>query len=79
MRHDVWVEPGKVSQQFGNVVQYESGELVDVTTAVLFQSPIENGLARSLLAHYRRTANELMTPGVCHPVYRLLNRRAVTL
>jgi hypothetical protein len=79
MRHDVWVEPGKVSQQFAKVVQYESGELLDVTTTVLFQSSIENGLVRSLSAHYRRTANELMTPGVCHRVDRSLNQRAVTL
>jgi hypothetical protein len=79
MRHDVWVEPGKVSQQFGNVVQYESGESVDVTTEVLFQSLIELGLARSLSARYRRTANELVTPRVCHPVDRSLNQRAVAL
>jgi hypothetical protein len=79
MRHDVWVEPGKVSQQFGKVVQHESGELDDVTMTVLFQPPIEAGLAWSLPGNYRRTATELMTLGVCLPVDRSLNQRAVTV
>ena len=77
MRHDLWVEPGKASQQFGTVVQYESGELYDVTMTVLFQSPIVTGLAWSLPGNYRRTANELMTLGGCLPVDRSLNRQAV--
>jgi hypothetical protein len=79
MHHDVWVEPGKVSQQFGKVVQYESGELDDVTMTVLFQSPIGTGLAWSLPGNYRRTATELMNLGVCLPVGRSLNQQAVTV
>lgn len=79
MHHDVWVEPGKVSQQFGKVVQYESGELENVTWTVLFQPPIATCLAWSLPGNDRRTADQLMTLGVFLPVDRSLNQQAVTV
>ena len=68
MRHDIWVELRKVSQQLDQVVKYESGELDDATTITLFQSLIESGLAWSLPGNYGRTATELITLGVCHQV-----------
>ncbi len=77
MHHDVWVEPGKVSQQIDQVVKCESGKLDNVTMKVIFQSPIQACLAWSLPVDYRRAANELMTLGVCPPVDRSLNRQAV--
>jgi hypothetical protein len=79
MHHDVWVEPGKVSQQFGKVVQYESGESENVTMNIFFQPPIESSPAWSLPGNDRRTANELMTPGVFPPVDRSSNQQAVTV
>jgi hypothetical protein len=77
MRHDIWVELRKVSQQLDQVVKYESGELDDATTITLFQSLIESGLAWSLPGNYGRTAGELITLGVCHPVGRSLQQQAV--
>ena len=77
MRHDIWVELRKVSQQLDQVVKYESGELDDATTITLFQSLIESGLAWSLPGNYGRKANELITLGVCHQVDRSLSRQAV--
>lgn len=79
MPHDVWVESGKVSQQFGKVVQYESGELENVTEKVHFQSPIATCLAWSLPGSDCRTADQLMTLGVFLPVDRSLNQQAVTV
>jgi hypothetical protein len=77
MRHDIWVELRKVSQQIDQVVKYESGQLDDVKTIALFQSLIESGLAWSLPGNYGRKANELITLGVCHQVDRSLSRQAV--
>jgi hypothetical protein len=68
MRHDIWVGLRKVSQQLDQVVKYESGQLDEPTTIELFQSLIESGLAWSLPGNYGRTASELITLGVCHPV-----------
>jgi hypothetical protein len=78
MRHDVWVEPGKVSPQIDQVLKYESGELDDVTRTVLFQSLSESGLAWSFPGNDRRTANELATLRICRPLDRSLNQQAVT-
>ena len=77
MRHDIWIGLRKVSQQLDQVVKYESGELDDVNTIALFQSLIESGLAWSLPGNYGRTATELITLGVCHPVERSLHEQAV--
>jgi hypothetical protein len=77
MRHEIWVELRKVSKQLDQVVKYESGELDDTTTIDLFQSLIESGLAWSLPGNYGRTAAELITLGVCHPVERLFHQQAV--
>ena len=74
MRHDIWVGLRKVSQQLDQVVKYESGELDDPTTIELFQSLIESGLAWSLPGNYGRTASELITLGVCHPVEHSLQQ-----
>ena len=70
MRHDIWLGLRKVSQQLDQVVKYESGQLDEPTTIELFQSLIESGLAWSLPGNYGRTASELITLGVCHPVDR---------
>ena len=77
MRHDIWVELRKVSRQIDQVVKYESGELDDDTTIALFQSLIESGLAWSLPGNYARTANDLITLGLCHPVQQPLLEQAV--
>ena len=77
MRHDIWVGLRKVSQQLDQVVKYESGELDDPTTIELFQSLIESGLAWSLPGNYGRTASELITLGVCHPVGRSLREQVL--
>jgi hypothetical protein len=77
MRHDIWVGLRKVSQQLDQVVKYESGELDEPTTIALFQSLIESGLAWSLPGNYGRTATELITLGVCHPVQRSLHQQVV--
>jgi hypothetical protein len=77
MRHDIWIGLRKVSHQLDQVIKYESGELDDTTTIALFQSLIESGLAWSLPGNYGRTANELITLGVCHPVLRSLQQQAV--
>ena len=74
MRHDIWLGLRKVSQQLDQVVKYESGELDDPTTIELFQSLIESGLAWSLPGNYGRTASELITLGVCHPVEHSLQQ-----
>jgi hypothetical protein len=68
MRHDIWLGLRKVSQQLDQVVKYESGQLDEPMTIELFQSLIESGLAWSLPGNYGRTASELITLGVCHPV-----------
>jgi hypothetical protein len=77
MRHDIWIGLRKVSRQLDQVVKYESGELDDATTIALFQSPIESGLAWSLPGNYARTANDLITLGLCHPVQHPLLEQAV--
>jgi hypothetical protein len=74
MRHDIWVGLRKVSQQLDQVVRYESGQLDEPTTIELFQSLIESGLAWSLPGNYGRTASELITLGVCHPVAHSLQQ-----
>jgi hypothetical protein len=77
MRHDIWVGLRKVSQQLDQVVKYESGQLDEPTTIELFQSLIESGLAWSLPGNYGRTASELITLGVCHPVGRSLHEQVL--
>ncbi len=77
MRHDIWLGLRKVSQQLDQVVKYESGQLDEPTTIELFQSLIESGLAWSLPGNYGRTASELITLGVCHPVEHLLQQALV--
>jgi hypothetical protein len=79
MRHDVWVEPGKVSQQFGKVVQHESGELENVTEKVFCQSLIATCLAWSLPGNHRRTTDQLMTLDVFSLEHRSLNQQEVTV
>jgi hypothetical protein len=74
MRHDIWLGLRKVSQQLDQVVKYESGQLDEPTTIELFQSLIESGLAWSLPGNYGRTASELITLGVCHPVSHSLQQ-----
>ena len=74
MRHDIWVGLRKVSRQLDQVVKYESGQLDEPTTIELFQSLIESGLAWSLPGNYGRTASELITLGVCHPVEHSLQQ-----
>jgi hypothetical protein len=74
MRHDIWLGLRKVSQQLDQVVKYESGQLDEPTTIELFQSLIESGLAWSLPGNYGRTASELITLGVCHPVVHSLQQ-----
>jgi hypothetical protein len=74
MRHDIWLGLRKVSQQLDQVVRYESGQLDEPTTIELFQSLIESGLAWSLPGNYGRTASELITLGVCHPVEHSLQQ-----
>jgi hypothetical protein len=74
MRHDIWLGLRKVSQQLDQVVKYESGQLDEPTTIELFQSLIESGLAWSLPGNYGRTASELITLGVCHPVQHSLQQ-----
>jgi hypothetical protein len=74
MRHDIWLGLRKVSQQLDQVVKYESGQLDEPTTIELFQSLIESGLAWSLPGNYGRTASELITLGVCHPVEHSLQQ-----
>ena len=74
MRHDIWFGLRKVSQQLDQVVKYESGQLDEPTTIELFQSLIESGLAWSLPGNYGRTASELITLGVCHPVEHSLQQ-----
>ena len=74
MRHDIWLGLRKVSQQLDQVVKYESGQLDEPTTIELFQSLIESGLAWSLPGNYGRTASELITLGVCHPVEHTLQQ-----
>jgi hypothetical protein len=77
MRHDIWLGLRKVSQQLDQVVKYESGQLDEPTTIELFQSLIESGLAWSLPGNYGRTASELITLGVCHPVDRALHEQVL--
>ena len=74
MRHDIWLGLRKVSQQLDQVVKYESGQLDEPTTIELFQSLIESGLAWSLPGNYGRTASELITLGICHPVSHSLQQ-----
>jgi hypothetical protein len=74
MRHDIWLGLRKVSRQLDQVVKYESGQLDEPTTIELFQSLIESGLAWSLPGNYGRTASELITLGVCHPVEHSLQQ-----
>jgi hypothetical protein len=78
MRHEVWVEQEKVSQQFGKVVKHESAYLEDVTVTGMCRSPIGRGSV-SMPGGYGRTADELITPVVCLPVDRSLNQQAVTI
>jgi hypothetical protein len=77
MRYDMWVGLRKVWQQLDQVVKYESGELDEPNTITLFQSLIDSGLAWSLPGNYGRTANELITLGVCHPVQRSFQEQAL--
>jgi hypothetical protein len=69
--HDVWIEPGKVSQQIDRVIKCGSSKLDDVTMTVFFQSPIARSLAWSL--------SEWTTLNVCFPVKRALDQQAVSL
>ena len=78
MRHEVWLEQEKVSQQFGKVVKRESADLEYVTQAVIVRSPMGRGLD-SMAGNYGRTADELITPVVFLPVDRSLNQQAVTI
>jgi hypothetical protein len=78
MRHEVWLEQEKVSQQFGKVVKHESAYLEYVTVTGSFRLPIGRGLA-SIPGNYGRTADEVITPVVCLPVDRSLNQQAVTI
>lgn len=50
----------------GNIIAYESGELSDEDTVILFQHLIDSGLAWSLQGHYGRTATALINAGLCH-------------
>jgi hypothetical protein len=79
MRHDVWVESGKVSQQIDRVIKCKSSKFDHVTMTVLVQLPIASSFAWSLSADSRRTKNEWMTAGVCFPADRMLSQQAVSL
>ena len=49
------------------IIDYEMGDLPEEEARQLFQELIDNGMAWTLQGHYGRTANALITAGICHP------------
>lgn len=48
------------------IIDYEMGDLPEDEARQLFQDLIDNGMAWTLQGHYGRTANALITAGICH-------------
>lgn len=48
-----------------NIIAYEQGDLDEETTIAMFQAMIDDGSAWKLQGHYGRTAQALITAGLC--------------
>ena len=52
---------------YGEIIDYENGDLDEEETCVLFQKLVDNGMAWTLQGHYGRTASAMIAAGVIQP------------
>jgi len=56
---------GENKNVFDRIIRYESCEMGEEETIVLFQQLIDSGLAWQLQGHYGRVASHLIEEGLC--------------